>query len=129
MNRSSCLMVVTALTVLLSGGLLYGASSDGSDGPVRQTKNYRWATENDGKTKLYFEDRVLGVYDPTSKEYRKVEVDGKVSEPVPFPWQKVEGKPKVAEEPLEPKDPTMSYVVGGSVMGGIFFLGLLIRRR
>jgi hypothetical protein len=90
---------------------------------------------------LHFADKALGVYDPKTKEYRQFEANGKLSEPVPFPWhskkaEKTESKtvwkpPKieVPEEPVQPPNPMIGYLVGGGVMGGILLIGLMAIRR
>ncbi len=100
---------------------------------------YAWMPQAvPGTYVLKFGDCRLGYYDARTQVYREFENDGKTLGKVrPFPWKTDEEKkekPTVTAEsvpPPEPEkaDPTLGYVVGGSVAGALLLAALAVQFR
>jgi hypothetical protein len=87
---------------------------------------------------LKFGDSKLGFYDARTQIYREFENDGKTLGKVrPFPWKTDEEKkekPRTTVQsgpPPEPEkaDPTLGYVVGGSIAGALLLAALAVQFR
>lgn len=107
---------------------------------------YSWVMlPNGNQAELHWNDQRIGVYDYTTKIYRRVNTDGELSGPVPFPWSSAAKNEEVAlaaklrsahmakahSEPEPMSIPLNPYTMGGGVTGLILvarLLLLLVRR-
>ena len=91
---------------------------------------YHWATiPGSDRLVLCLDDQRLGVYDPKTQVYRRVDANGRLSAPAAPPWESTQ--PTVASTPAKAAEqppagdlpPWTNFVVGGGVAGLTLIVG------
>jgi hypothetical protein len=119
-----------------------GLETNGVPGPLV----YYWASaEGSGQQELFLSGQKIGLYDPRTGVFRRVNSDGSVSEPVAPPWRRsaqpgeaeaasdrarpAEAQAEARESAAGPLPLWLPHAVGGTTFVVVTGLGLLWQRQ
>lgn len=126
------------LVVHLSAATLWADSNDPYSGGPPASKYYWVPVASTNQVALFLNAHKIGIYDPKTNIYRRVNTDGTLSDPAPRPWKgsavepahAIVAKPPDVQETPRISAPWLPFAAGGAITGLlVVVVGLVQSRR